>query len=403
MPMTNRVRASYFGIVFAGFLLAGCGIAKTGATSSSVSRSSLPVTITTPTAPVTITTPTIPVSHQVVPPTTATTSKPKPNLWPMRTIASTGQAQDVAPTSSYVYWLSQPGIFSNDGAPVTVYQYNPISGKVRRGPSFTGFVGSAALTDTGGWVWMVIGVSDDVDVEQLDPSTLGVRSTESLPVKDNLEGEPQVNPVLTATVDGPLWVAGGEDLWALNPSTGSVETEFDTGNWIGSMSTDPSGSLLYTGGLASTGGMIVKQYNAQTGAELQNAFKPEYLAAAISVETVAATTGGVWISVRYGMAGPAFELSSHNLEMIAPPPQRGFGTYDQFMGVASSVSEGTLWLSNEGGQTSTLVCADPTTGAVRARDVTPTFAVGYATGERFYAVTASGQVVVIAPPAKCFG
>ncbi len=321
----------------------------------------------------------------------------------MRTIASTGQAQDTAPTSAFVYWLSQSGVLSNNGAPVTVYQYNPTSGQVTKGPSITGFIGSPDLTDTGGWVWMVVGVGDDVVVEQLDPASLGVHRTESLLVKDNLDGEPQINPVLTATVDGPLWVAGGEDLWALNPSTGAVETEFDTGNWIGSMSTDPAGGLLYTGGLASAGGMIVKQYNARTGEELQNAYEPEYLAQAISVDTVAATTRGVWISVRYGMAGPAFELSSLNLSMIAPPPQQGFGTFDQFMGVASSVSEGTLWLSNQGGQTSTLVCADPTTGAVRARDVTPAFVFGYATRQEFYAATASGQVVVITPPAKCFG
>ena len=81
----------------------------------------------------------------------------------------------------------------------------------------TGFIGSPDLTDTGGWVWMIVGVGDDVVVEQLDPASLGVHRTESLLVKDNLDGEPQINPVLTATVDGPLWVAGGEDLWGAQP------------------------------------------------------------------------------------------------------------------------------------------------------------------------------------------
>ena len=201
-----------------------------------------------------------------------------------------------------VYWLSQPGALSNNGAPVTIYEDSPISGQVTKGPSFTGFIGSPALTDTAGWVWIVVGVGDNVVVKQLDPSTLAIHASESLPVNDG--AAPQVNATLTATVDGPLWMAGGEDLWALNPSNGAVEAEIDTGNWIGSMSTDPAGSLLYVDGQTSaTGGIAVTEYDAQTGKELLRVEKPLYLVLAVGTGSIAATKSGVWVSVRYGMAG----------------------------------------------------------------------------------------------------
>ena len=91
-----------------------------------------------------------------------------------------------------------------------------------------GHVGSPAITVTGGWVWVVVGVGDDVVVEQLDISRL-------LSIAKQIRSQSRttccragVDPVLTATINGPLWVAGGEDLWALNPSTGAIETEFNT-------------------------------------------------------------------------------------------------------------------------------------------------------------------------------
>jgi hypothetical protein len=130
-----------------------------------------------------------------------------------------------------------------------------------------------------------------------------------------------------------------------------------------------------------------------------------YLQQAIGTGSVAATNSGVWVSVRYGMLGGAFELSANGLQEIAPPPSEAVGnpgTYDQIMGIGTSVSEGTLWLTSNA-QMATLTCADPTTGAVRASEETPVpVFLAIASGPLLYAVTASGQVVVIIPPAKCF-
>jgi hypothetical protein len=338
--------------------------------------------------------------------TTPTTIPIKLNPWPQQTIASAGAIQDIAPTSDGVYWLTVSNPGTGYPTPVAPVLYNPVTDQMTKGPSRTGFAGSPALTVTGGWVWMVVGVGDNALVEQLDPSTLALHRSESLPVKDNVNGWP-VAPLLTATVDGPLWIAGGEDLWALDPTTGSVETEFDTGNEIVSMSTDPTGTLLYTSGqIPDQYGMRVTEYDAQTGQDLQRADKLESLGLAIGPGSVAATSSGVWVSIRTGMAGGAFELSAQSLSPIAPPPSKSgtFGTYEQFMGVGSSISEDTLWLTSDAQDGGNLTCADPTTGAVRASETTSVpVSAPIAIGTTLYAVASSGEVVVITPPAKCFG
>lgn len=344
-----------------------------------------------PSQTVTSTTTTIP-RHVVVP------TKPPPGTWPMRTIVRTGTAQDIAPTADGVYWLTN--YHTNPGPiPISPFRYVPATGRVIRGPSITGTVGSPAITVTGGWVWMVVGVGGDVVVEQLDTTTLALLSKVSLPVKNSLPDQ-GINPVLTATIDGPLWVAGGENLWALNPSTGAIETEFDTGNQIESMSTDPTGSLLYTGGWTTArGDMTVTEYDARTGDQLGRSHQE-----AASPGTVAATDGGVWVTLRTGNYGRAFELSSTDLSEIAPPPivSTSLGIYDQIGGVGASISEGTLWLASsaEGGLWS-LTCADPANGAVRASESVQV-EDPIASGSLLYAFH-DYDLVTITPPAKCFG
>ena len=149
----------------------------------------------------------------------------------MKIGAAKDTGQDIAPTADGVYWLTDNPV-SVAPAPITTtpFRYVPASGRVIRGPSITGMLGSPAITDTGGWVWVVVGVGNDVVVERLDSIDAFPHLQSLATGKDN--PWPGVNPVLTATIDGPLWIAGGEDLWALNPSTGAVETEFNAHNEI---------------------------------------------------------------------------------------------------------------------------------------------------------------------------
>jgi len=303
--------------------------------------------------------------------------------------------QAVAPTNRALYWLVVTSPASATPVTFTPVRYDLASTHVTTGTSAAGVAGSSALTVTGGWVWVVTGKGAQALVEQLDPITLIIRSERDLPVKDSLHPFPSI-PVLTATVGGPLWVADGEDVWALNPSTGATETEFDAANEITSMSTAPDGTALYTTGVTSGGGgFIVTEYNADTGEQLDRSDQQ-----AVAAGTVGPTDGGVWVSYRTGMAGPALELSSNDLSKIAPPNNKSgpFGTFDQIMGVGSGVSEGVLWLTSSGEVT----CADPGTSVVRASEAA-TLSDPVASGGLLYALPPTGGVVAITPPRTCFG
>jgi hypothetical protein len=354
------------------------------------------------------TTTTMPVAKPSAPLQSVTSvNQPAPAPWPMRTITTTGTAEDISPTSDGVYWLNVSDAEGGYPAPITPVLYDPTSGAVTLGHSVTSLDGSVLLTVTGGWVWMLVAVGDDLVVRQLDPSTLALHASKSLRVMDGVSpvGPPFIYPVLTATVDGPLWLSAGYDLWALNPTTGAVENEFKTGNDILSMSTDPTGSLLYTGGETTTDGEAnVTEFNAHTGQELVRA------SFEANGSFVAATTGGVWVSSRGGMAGGVVELSASTLKRIAPPAatDQGLGTFDAMGGVGSSVSEGTLWLTGRGvGDIPNLTCADPTTGAVRASESPVFVSPPVASGHLLYTVESLddgvGEVIIITPPAKCFG
>ncbi len=349
-------------------------------------------------------------SKSTVPPTPTTTppvptNEVIPARWPEEILKSSGNARNIVVTSDEVFWLNQSSPPTNPpGEPAWLYRFEPGSGDVTRGPSTPGVIGTSSLAIVDGWVWTAVGAGNDIVMKQINPWTLSVASTESLPVRDEIPGYP-LAPDLVTTVNGPLWVSGEQDLWALNPSTGAVENEFKAGNGISSMSTDPTGRLLYTASpLTADGGTTVTEYNARTGHKLTQMADP----ATTGPGTVAATNGGVWLSARSGMAGGTVELSASALTEIAPTAseRRGLGTYDQIGGVWASVSEQTLWLTNESGRVN-LTCANPTTGAVRTVGSTPVpLSVPVAVGQRLYAIASpngdEAYVVVITPPAVCF-
>ncbi|MFZ0665562.1 MAG: hypothetical protein WAM97_07385 [Acidimicrobiales bacterium] len=330
------------------------------------------------------------------PPTTPITVPPR--SWTQRTILAAGSAQDVSPTEQALYWLDTTG--SDPAAPVTnvtVVRYDRATHKVTRSAPITGVLGSTSVTVTGGWTWFVIGVGNNVVVEQLDPTTLETKKTVTLPAGADAQETP-VSPLLTGTVNGPLWVGGNQELWALNPSDGTIETHFEAGTNVMSMSTDPAGSLLYIGGEPGTGpdaSGLVAEYDADTGTRLA-VTNTDGLGAPV----VAATNGGVWVSERSGMAGQAFELSAKTLQSIAPlKVDNGFGIYNQIMGVGASVSGGVLWLENT---TNGFTCADPSTGTVISTEPMPVYLSDPIGLDGVVYAFKGSNLVTITPPAACF-
>jgi len=322
---------------------------------------------------------------------TPTSTNPTVSGWPVRTITRTGIDRDITPTSGALYWMQGPDGLSADPVTTMPMRYDLVSGQLISGATITGLVGSPALTVTGGWVWVVIGQGSETLAEQLDPTTLALHATHVL---SEASASYPPSPVLTATVDGPLWVAAGEDVWALNPTTGAVETSFTTAGAVASMSTDPAGILLYVSSQLSAvdGGEVISEYSARRGQLLHTSNDP----GSVGAGTVAATIGGVWVSSRTGNAGGADELSSDELQVVSPL-QQGFGPFYQTMGVGSGVSDGVLWLTS----ISQLTCTDPNQGAVRASEAVD-LEGPIASGHVLYAEAPTGGVVAITPPAACW-
>jgi hypothetical protein len=336
------------------------------------------------------------------------TTRP-PTTWPERTLTSVGSAQDIAPTPAALYWLQLTSNSAMTQTVVTPVRYDRATGRITKGPSLTGNVGSPDLTVTDGFVWTVVAVGNEVVAEQLDTQTLALVDKVTLPVQNNEFG-PGIVPVLTATVNGPLWVAGAQDLWALDPSTGAVERELETDVGIESMSTSPSGTLLYVGGqLVSQYPVVVVEYDAESGQQLVE----EQVQGAINA-VVSATVTGVWVSAVTGHEGFAEELSASALKRIAGMTTNGEpGIFDQMGGVRATVSGGVVWLSSSPNAPENLVsCADPTTGKAHATEESPnTLSALIASNGVLYgfknpnqsATSLNSALVEITAPTSCFG
>jgi hypothetical protein len=332
-----------------------------------------------------------PTSSTIPQPATTTSTAPAQPTWPSRTIVASGSEGDLAPTTQALYWLNLPSsAAASDSVTVSPARYDLSSRAVRTGPALNGQIGDPSLTVTGGWVWVVVGKGTQTVAEQLDPDDLAVRATHAL---NDSAPTAYPNPILAATVDGPLFVASGNDLWALNPVSGAIDYHLITASAIASMSTDPAGRLLYTvTHLSNGGGEVISEYDTGSGRLLQSTDETGVVAPG----TAAATVGGVWLSFRTGMQGTAVELSSTDLRLISPPDP-GFPVFEQTMGVGSGVSEGVLWLSS----LSLLTCANPTEGAVRASEPVQVYEP-VASGHVLYAEGTNGGIVAVSPPAACW-
>jgi len=318
------------------------------------------------------------------------------SVWPFRVLAQSPHSQDIIPTSNALYWLQLPRQYSNAESVVPV-RYDEITHQVTKGgPSVQGGISSSALTVTGGWVWVVLGVgSNEVILEQLNAESLALHKRITLSAVDNTSSA-ELAPVLSATVDGPLWIAAAKDLWALNPLTGAVETEFDTGNEITSISTDPTGTYLYTG--AEQNRPVVTAYNAQTGQEL----KRVDIAGMVSPQ-VSATIGAVWTSALTAPAAYAKELSARTLRPIAEFTVKKTGPYYPLAGISPSVSGGALWLENSARYpATTLTCANPSSGAIRAQEKTTAGYTSLIADNGLVYALAGQNLVVLTPPVACF-
>jgi hypothetical protein len=337
-----------------------------------------------------------PSSRPATPTTAAGAPRPSsPSLsstWPTRYVVATGQADDLSPTAQALYWLDSSSVASAQTQALTAALYELTTHRSAVGPVITGVASEEALTVSGGWVWLVVGRATDAVAYQLDPDGLAIHAEVVLAKSGTMTtNEPIPAPVVTATPGGPLWVGAGSGLWALDPSTGATQAHLGVSGRVAWLSTDPGGGFLYvvTGNPAG-GGETVTQYDSRTGHLLRSSNQPE----AVAAGTAAATSGGVWLSYRSGMAGGAFELSSANFTVLSH--SGGFGVLEEMGGVGSAVSDGVLWLTSDKG----LTCADPSGGKPRAREAIQV-RDPVAHGHVLYAAGDAG-ILEITPPSSCW-
>lgn len=309
-----------------------------------------------------------------------------------------------SPGTATPYAVTQDAVFGLwEATTATATPFAQPAGPTDGGPPTLGqpIVGASGLAYGGGWVWVVTnpGASANAELFQLNRTSLTVASQRSLPIPisvlPNSGGQHGQQEAELASAGPWLWVAAGPDLFKVDAATGNWTPPLPEGEELSSISADPAGRLLYTGGETAAGVATVREYSASSGDLLRQITIP----GAIVAPEVAATEGGVWVGYTTGLRGGAELLSSQTLTRIEPlaAPGETAGAFDRIGGVAVSVSDGALWLSGQ----SSLSCVDPRTAAVGASETVTSPPTVIADSGVLYASDA-GAIDVVSPPAACF-
>ena len=396
---TGRTGAVVLAVV--GLLaLSSCAPGRSGAQRTSAPAPVAPSPATR--APTSTTMASTPVT-QSPPSTVPGAASPRPaGAWASHFIVTTGtnQVTDLNPTAGTVYALADTPATARSDAHATPLRYDLATRRVLFGPSLD----PGTMTVTGGWAWVAAndpGGAADVILYQLDLQDLAVVATHRFPAV--YAGVPEsIGPgaTLTATVNGPLWLAGGSMLYALSPTTGTVLRQVPTDMAVFSLATAPDGTVLYAAGERLSFPLVLTDFDARTGRMIAGESEADSVAGGF----VAAGDSGVWVSFRTGMDGVTVLHRKTSLGAVAPPDQDFPSPFHQGMGEQADVSDGALWLAGLEG----LACADPTTGALRAAEpLTAGVADNQidtvvARGGVLYGAGTGGLSVVDAPEV-CFG
>ena len=202
----------------------------------------------------------------------------------------------------------------------------------------------------------------------VDPVSLSVKQRVRLPA---LADSGSFAPRLAGT-SNLLWLAYGQSLYRLDPTTGRILlTESLPANTT-SISIDPSGYRLYVGAVPGQGsGAVVIAWDASTGARIASAPTGGQ---ELGGPQLAAAADGVWIAYATGMMGAVEHRSATDLSMLVGP-QTGHTN-----GIRVYVGGGSLWLVDAGA--GRLACADLRTGtpAASSQESSPAAVVADANG-----------------------
>jgi len=230
----------------------------------------------------------------------------------------------------------------------------------------------ADLVRAGDSLWVAGGSAPAV--YRLDPARLVLRQRVDL----RLPAE------AIAATPTALWVAGPGRLGRIDLRTGAVTAALPVDGEVTSLSADPAGRRLYAAA-TTAGGTVVTERDARTGALLATRLL------GTGAGHLAATAAGVWVWRE--AAPPAMvRLRPADLRTVAsvaptpgPGPLRG--------GLAGTA----LWVADP----TTLSCADPLSGRVRATWASPPPQRVLDADPARVALLAAGRVLVFPSDPRC--
>jgi hypothetical protein len=293
----------------------------------------------------------------------------------------------------YALYAPKPAAGRVDPGQTRVARVERATGKIiEAGP----FPGAASLTRAGSGLWIAGGFAvsgaDTRWLILLDPTSLKVERRVHLPgaaAGTNTLAHLAGNPSL-------LWLGYAQQVYRLDPGTGSVLLSEPLPGGATSVSLDPSGRRLYAGvdlsSVPASQNDRVMEWDASTGAMLASAPTGGL---ALGGPQVAAATDGVWIAYATGMLGTIEHRSAARLELIPTKNQPGFGHSN---GIRVFTGGSALWVVDASAQQ--IGCADPGTGmaAASAAETLPAAIAADSAGT--YLGTADG-VAALQPPSSC--
>ena len=205
----------------------------------------------------------------------------------------------------------------------------------------------------GNTVWVVSSYNGgNIVLHGYDASTLARTSSILVPAIGGVTTTGQ--GVLTAGPDGNLYVAAGDTVAVVNPSSGQVGYRVQvTAGKATSVAVSPDGTKLYVGTGTSTSFKLLV-YDLRSHIVEGSST----LTSGASGGNLVATSGGVWGTTGSGHSEWVWFAPGGNLKRAVQVGRGAGGGLD----VYPSYSDGVVWV----GGTGDLVCASPATGQVLA-------------------------------------
>jgi hypothetical protein len=296
-------------------------------------------------------------SHPPAEPATAATP---PSPWE-GSVLPLGSVDAVAVDPDALYAIVerlQLGVWDLDRAMVA--RLDRATGRVTLGGPFPA---ADSLALAGGKLWVGAGLHPGIAnpgrqaLYGLDPATLQVENELSLqPPPDTTQFSARL-----AGTEKLLWLGWGADLIRVDPGSASVLRRLDQGSGTGvdDVVLDPAGDRMFVSTRLPSGDALITARDPVSGATSASATEHSTAGARL-----AAAGDGVWITFPTGLSSGLSHRRGGDLGALGPVAAATAGGLPSGNTLRAFLVDGLLWLADA--QRSTLSCADPRTGAVRA-------------------------------------